>query len=1387
MSDAVGQETDLLVPRQDIDEVLCKWLNDIESPTFFLVVGPPGSGKTSWSKLLIQRGLLTTADDRPFAKVVANHFCRRTDASSSSAFTFIERVSAQIAGAEPAYAQALLRSASRREKKVEVSSIQTLHDSPGATAIGVNIQQLVVSGGSAADAVGPYLVDPLREAVVGDGPFWLILVDGLDEAERGFESGGVKRLLLSLGTLPRRVRVVVTTRPDRDLERELDRLGARHLDLGSGQVDLEPLKTYIGLRLASTATADRISPDLTPDNLVQAILDRAGGSFLVARCAIDMLAEAEAPLGRDAVRALPSELTEYYLHFMSRLSAVAFGEVWPTQAAPILGALAVAREPLSEEQLSAICRLSRGIVRGVLVKLRPYLEPTDPQARMAWRLYHQTLAEFLTDAERAEEFWLSAKEEHAKFVRWALGGDGTAPTWPDVDDYILKNIIFHVAAAGEKERVAQMEEILSPKYLSARLARDDRSYRLVADLDLCVEAARADEDLERLLAFTILRGLWVGHAAHRAQITHSVILAAMGRLEDAMRLAQQEDDDKVTLGDEAYWRRCTFAMDLAELGEVDSAIIFADRIKKEIRTPINLWICSVVAPKNPIQALDFVAANPLDSFGQPQLSAETCQFLARTPKGVEPAWACAGESPEHRTAVAVGCASHDLDRALKLAEQVKSFSQYIGGESVQIGRDNIIARLLAANVDADLSRAQFAWQEADERLGNLWPSLDGLPLAASFARAHPELGIAAFDRLNIKGRFFLGVLAATYLGARSAPSLFPSLITRVSSEKTLRTMEESDLEDVCALLDVLDLATFLRASEIEAPFVKLFAEQLLAFLFDNHGHAKYKSQAEKSLGQFFALIDDDCVRSFAKLVTASRAKVMWGERNDDSGAVGVAIGLAERSTKAYIRGLNESILPDLGHHRPIAAAAHVIALRDPTDALQLIDHVEPMYDATRAELCRIVAKQMRLQGRGHLEELSRKLSPYVEGSEFQYVITQFSEIARTLEKTAAASHPAFRARAMVRSAVGGGDPSLLRQAYPLFAEIASLSVVDGEVIWTPDLQREMYSALLDCDPDFALTIISRDAKLNDLRIVASRVLSTNRTLSNASALIAYLKAKCAESDFPSWRESQQWNLALAFALELSGDSQAQFLAKLRALDGPTYMALSAVIEAQHDPLSVLTRLASGDLTAPATEWAAHYGIEFLAARDPNRAIEMLKKVAADTWGAPDLLSDLARGWPLQDWRGGIDAIERFREDEGGPRRSIEILIERAAVIDPGAVEEFAKGLPNDPLKIRILERVIVAAAMSAPAHKELWPRLASLAATVDGLDPHLALFMGIRRLERSARKRAVCEVISGIASGSRQLFLRNMGGILGAAIETDPSLAGKMGALAVRLRSLLEV
>jgi hypothetical protein len=452
------------------------------SERYFLLTGAPGTGKSTiaaWLATPASDGGGSDRLDTVRAAWSARHFCR-TRGGSLDPRRFIQLIVNQLANRYDEFALAAAPSVGPHYNvRLEVRE-------NWGKAIGVQIQNLFVTGATVSDVFATAISEPLR-AVVDNRPGVRIpiLVDGLDEALISTVPNIVS-LLAGEGDLPDGVRLMLTSRNERRVvDRFLDRdEGCRRLDLSADAQaadNTRDLREYVLDRGVTGAGAEQI-------------VRRSAGNFLYATMLLDEIAAGRRRM-TDLDR-LPIGLYSLYRAFLSRLmpdmEQYGRSSVWLDGYRPLLGGLSVAVAPVPVEVLAAWLGRERGEVTARLDDLQQVIR-FDRESG-GYELYHASLADFLA-AEHTEDgganlFFVSRSHQHERIAAYYLDR-ASSDGWAECDAYGLAHLPQHLSCWPER-----LYALMStPQFGAAQLARFGDVQATASGFRTALEVARTQGDI----------------------------------------------------------------------------------------------------------------------------------------------------------------------------------------------------------------------------------------------------------------------------------------------------------------------------------------------------------------------------------------------------------------------------------------------------------------------------------------------------------------------------------------------------------------------------------------------------------------------------------------------------------------------------------------------------------------------------------------------------------------------------------------------------------------------------------------------------------------------------------------------------------------------------
>jgi len=499
---------------------------------FVLVTAEPGAGKSTFMAQL--------ASARP---QWLRYFIRRdqrTVLADVSSKSLLLRLGYQLAAVHPSLFQPHQLQLSVEQRIGEIAGggevvgaeIKRLRASPfyrsllrieqqvqaaEGSLVGLRVEELTVEPRllEAEDLLNFALIDPVR-ALQRTEPAGqiVVLIDALDEIRYHPDvADDILTWLTNCPALPDNIRFVLTSRPH-DEAVELFRAEQESLvsEITIGAED--PLVVRDVERFATRLVSDDdLGPVLPEEVDIEGFRERAitkaGGNLGYLDALGRGLDRAIADADRQTITALlglaelPADLHGLYAFFLHHIKVSVARErveftdaetgesydkpVWPAIHSRILGVLAIAEEPLDLDLIGRLgdIRAERSWLVHGIGQLLQLMDVTNNR----YRLYHATVAEFLTDPEtdantKTKDLYQDPIQWHRRIANyyWRNHHD-----WRDCDDYGLRNLAEHVVGGQQSDRLAQL---VSNDWMQARVVRDEYRYDgFIGDLRLAWQQA----------------------------------------------------------------------------------------------------------------------------------------------------------------------------------------------------------------------------------------------------------------------------------------------------------------------------------------------------------------------------------------------------------------------------------------------------------------------------------------------------------------------------------------------------------------------------------------------------------------------------------------------------------------------------------------------------------------------------------------------------------------------------------------------------------------------------------------------------------------------------------------------------------------------------------
>ena len=454
------------------------WLAKSDAPRFFIITGVPGIGKTAIAARLTQ-----------VRDLAAYHFCIARRADTIDPFLFARSISQQLCRFD-GFAAGILK-----DTNINLQAVQNIQANYGQV-IGNRIETLVINAPSSSLAFTHAATEPLKTLYASgfDLPV-LILVDAMDEAVQHKGSETIVDLLANAGELPAQVRFVLTSRPEGPVLRHFEQRQVPHFLLDAGRSEnLKDIGKYIRRQLdISGPLQTRLEEQkMSHDAFIKRVTKGSQGNFLYVVWLLPAIAAGTQRF--DSLEALPWGLDGIYREFL-RTRKVGAEEKWRSCYRPLLGFVAVAQEPLTRDPLMKFTALGSQEMKDLLDDMRQFLDPVEYQ-QGRFQLYHRSVTDFLTDEERAQEFWIDLIGVHKKIVEHYRNGKDTwdKVDWDKADDYGLRYLASHLYALREDpEYRAQLYGLPCRSLLERKYARYGNHMPFLRDVDLALIVARQEK------------------------------------------------------------------------------------------------------------------------------------------------------------------------------------------------------------------------------------------------------------------------------------------------------------------------------------------------------------------------------------------------------------------------------------------------------------------------------------------------------------------------------------------------------------------------------------------------------------------------------------------------------------------------------------------------------------------------------------------------------------------------------------------------------------------------------------------------------------------------------------------------------------------------------
>jgi len=366
------------------------WLNNPNSPRFFLITGKAGTGKSALSARLwqISEGQVKDKNlEKGFLDAI--YVCSSRESQSRDPIFFTESLATQLSNR---YADFAKGSAIEYTKRVEINAHMT-NIQAGGNVTGATLN---IDVGSDPNIIFDKKVrDPLQ-IIIQKNPNKRIvfLIDALDESFTEGDSNSIPSLIADLKTLSRDVRFIVTSRDNDYIKQRLSRDG-KVLSFSEEyyKKNNEDILKYINFKIKNETKLGNHY-----DGFVQDLTRKAEDNFLYVTFVLNAIVDGKLELRKESLDRIPPLLDGLYYEFLSRIK-YNDPEKWNSELEIILAVLSVVYKSINLTQLAFLTGINPLKIKDDLLKLKSFIRFTGNKDQTSfdpeYRLYHQSLIDFL--------------------------------------------------------------------------------------------------------------------------------------------------------------------------------------------------------------------------------------------------------------------------------------------------------------------------------------------------------------------------------------------------------------------------------------------------------------------------------------------------------------------------------------------------------------------------------------------------------------------------------------------------------------------------------------------------------------------------------------------------------------------------------------------------------------------------------------------------------------------------------------------------------------------------------------------------------------------------------------------------------------------------------
>ena len=384
-SDMVMNQT-WFTGREWVFNAIDRWLNTDDCSRLFWITGVPGIGKTSIAVRLLQR----------MPEIAAFHICRRGHSEKASPRRAICTIAHQLSTQFP-------------EFKAQIDNI--------------NLETIIDEYNDAAlfDAI---ITQPLMHVSSEGRRIAVILIDGLDEASHDGTNALAEFIAAEFDRLPSWVRIIVTSRPDREVTVPLQSFSPWRLDSHTEENDRD-IQAYIRQRLEHYASHESF------ERACETIKRKSEGVFLYTKHVCDEIIAGRLDVG--SPDSFPKGLGGVYHRYFT--TKFVDRRAYDQYIRPAMELMVARYEPLSEGDLKKYLGWNNFAVKSFVSLMGAFIIRRDDGMLYP---FHLSLIDWLCDEDKAGmNFWIDRESGAEQLTSYHLLHD-------TVSEYSLKYLMRHI-------------------------------------------------------------------------------------------------------------------------------------------------------------------------------------------------------------------------------------------------------------------------------------------------------------------------------------------------------------------------------------------------------------------------------------------------------------------------------------------------------------------------------------------------------------------------------------------------------------------------------------------------------------------------------------------------------------------------------------------------------------------------------------------------------------------------------------------------------------------------------------------------------------------------------------------------------------------------------